>query len=138
MATQSRARRALFTVAVVGLLITVVLLGLAGCGLPRSRPVRPGVPVGPQVMVFTASWCGPCQRDKTAVDELERHGYTVVRYDIDRHPTIARQYGVESVPTYIVRHKDREVCRTNTISVVWKLLRGLREINKRVWHGTSQ
>jgi len=66
----------------------------------------------PVLVEFGAEWCGPC---KTMAPELlalanELKGKAkVVTVDIDRSPNIARQLGVQSVPTFVVFHQGRPV-----------------------------
>ena len=66
----------------------------------------------PVLVEFGAEWCGPC---KTMLPELmalanELKGKAkVVTIDIDRSPLIARQMGVQSVPTFVVFHQGRPV-----------------------------
>jgi thioredoxin 1 len=66
----------------------------------------------PVLLEFTAEWCGPC---KTVAPELqalarELEGKAkVVTLDIDKSPTIPRQMGVQSVPTFVVFHGGRPV-----------------------------
>jgi thiol-disulfide isomerase/thioredoxin len=61
----------------------------------------------PQLLYFTATWCGPCQRmtPQTWSDEtVERRLREVVptKVDIDRHAELAERYDVAAVPTFIV------------------------------------
>jgi thioredoxin 1/putative thioredoxin len=66
----------------------------------------------PVLVEFGAEWCGPC---KTMAPELlalatELKGKAkIVTVDIDRSPMIARQIGVQSVPTFVVFHQGRPV-----------------------------
>ncbi|HEX2671465.1 MAG TPA: thioredoxin domain-containing protein [Polyangiaceae bacterium] len=66
----------------------------------------------PVLVEFGAEWCGPC---KTMAPELlalagELKGKAkIVTVDIDRSPMIARQLGVQSVPTFVVFHQGRPV-----------------------------
>lgn len=66
----------------------------------------------PVLVEFGAEWCGPC---KTMAPELmalasELKGKAkIVTIDIDRSPLIARQMGVQSVPTFVVFHQGRPV-----------------------------
>ncbi|MEQ8786363.1 MAG: trypsin-like peptidase domain-containing protein [Pirellulaceae bacterium] len=61
---------------------------------------------------FTAAWCGPCQQMKPTVHRLAADGYPVREVDIDRHAQLARQYGVSSVPCFILVSGGREVARS--------------------------
>lgn len=66
----------------------------------------------PVLVEFGAQWCGPC---KTVAPELEAlskelNGQAkVVSVDIDRSPLLARELGVQSVPTFVVFHQGRPV-----------------------------
>jgi thioredoxin 1/putative thioredoxin len=59
----------------------------------------------PVLLEFGAEWCGPC---KTVAPELEALSKElegkakIVKVDIDRSPLIAREMGVQSVPTFVV------------------------------------
>jgi thioredoxin 1/putative thioredoxin len=66
----------------------------------------------PVLVEFSAEWCGPC---KTIAPELNaladelKDKAKVVTIDIDRSAAIARQMGVQSVPTFVVFHQGRPV-----------------------------
>lgn len=64
----------------------------------------------PVLVEFSAEWCGPCKvvapELKALAHELEGKA-KVVTIDIDRSPTLARQLGVQSVPTFVVFHQGR-------------------------------
>jgi thioredoxin len=66
----------------------------------------------PVLVEFGAEWCGPC---KTVAPELEALAQElagkakVVTVDIDKSPMLARELGVQSVPTFVVFHLGRPV-----------------------------
>jgi thioredoxin len=66
----------------------------------------------PVLVEFGAEWCGPC---KTVAPELKALAHElegkakIVTVDIDRSPMLARQLGVQSVPTFVVFHQGRPV-----------------------------
>lgn len=66
----------------------------------------------PVLVEFGAEWCGPC---KTVAPELEALARDldgkakIVSIDIDRSPYLARELGVQSVPTFVVFHQGRPV-----------------------------
>jgi thioredoxin 1/putative thioredoxin len=66
----------------------------------------------PVLVEFGADWCGPCKvmapELKALASELEGKA-KVVTVDIDRSPVLARELGVQAVPTFVVFDKGRPV-----------------------------
>lgn len=63
---------------------------------------------------FWAPWCGPCKIMDPVIDELEKQlggKVKVERINVDEAPDQAQQYGVMSIPTYIVMKDGKEVGR---------------------------
>jgi len=77
-----------------------------------------------KLLVFSASWCGPCKTMKPALDELDQD--RLVRYDIDEAGEETVKYQVRAVPTLIVINENgEEVSRligVQTLSDLQKLL----------------
>ena len=50
---------------------------------------------------FYATWCGPCQLLSQILDKLEKNNkdLLIVKVDVDKHPEIAKEHGVLSIPT---------------------------------------
>lgn len=53
-----------------------------------------------KLLVFSASWCGPCQAMKPALEKLDQD--RLVRYDIDTALDERAKYEIRAVPTIIV------------------------------------
>lgn len=64
---------------------------------------------------FTASWCGPCQALKPIVDELYKNSkyskIEIVRVDLDANQSVASQYSISSVPTFVFFQGGKETDR---------------------------
>ena len=67
----------------------------------------------PVLVDFTAAWCPPCRVMKPVLEELaaEREDVRVVALDVDANQRTAAQYGVLSMPTFILFRDGQEVLR---------------------------
>jgi thioredoxin len=66
----------------------------------------------PVLVEFGAEWCGPCKLVAPELEALARElegKAKIVTVDIDRSPLLARELGVQSVPTFVVFHQGRPV-----------------------------
>ena len=76
--------------------------------LPRT--IQPEM--ADQIVVYSATWCGPCQQLRPALQSLAQEGYTIVQQDVDRDID-ALKYEYNAVPTiYFVR--NNVVIKTET------------------------
>ncbi|KAK1551940.1 hypothetical protein Q3G72_007716 [Acer saccharum] len=65
------------------------------------------------VIDFTATWCGPCKSMEPAIKEFVAK-YTEVEFikiDVDKFTEIAKEFGIEAMPTFILVKKGKEVDR---------------------------
>ena len=53
---------------------------------------------------FWASWCGPCRAAAPVIDEIaqENPEIKVCKVNIDEEKDLANEYGVMSIPTFLV------------------------------------
>ena len=58
----------------------------------------------PVLVDFWAPWCGPCRIVQPHLEELagERDDLRIVKLNTDENPQTAAQYGVMSLPTFLL------------------------------------
>lgn len=80
-----------------------------------------------KLVIFSASWCRPCQRLKKVLDSIEDKSRIEV-YDLDVNREEAILWNVDAVPTIIlVNHVKQELRRLLGIQTKEKLLELLNE-----------
>jgi thioredoxin 1 len=65
------------------------------------------------VLYFTAEWCNPCKKVRPIVDEINRE-YSDAKFiviDADSEIELAKNFGVKSIPTFILIKDGEEVSR---------------------------
>ena len=86
-----------------------------------------------------ADWCGPCRlmdREVFAREDVGRYmdeHFVCARFDIEREPgrTMARQYGVSAIPTYLIFDAEgRLLVRTSGSRTAKQFLRDLKSVIK--------
>lgn len=68
----------------------------------------------PVLVDFFAEWCGPCQMMGPMLDEMAENyknidKVEIAKVDIDQLADVASEYGVMSVPTFIVFNNGKNV-----------------------------
>ncbi|KAF5201717.1 Thioredoxin [Thalictrum thalictroides] len=63
------------------------------------------------VIDFTASWCAPCKFIEPAFNALSAKFTDVifVKIDVDQLMSVAQEYGVETMPTFLLIKNGKEV-----------------------------
>ena len=66
-----------------------------------------------KVIMFSASWCPPCQRTKPVFVALRQEVKDIQLeiVDIDEAKNLAEQFDVRAVPTFVLLNDDKEVAR---------------------------
>lgn len=65
---------------------------------------------GIAVVKFYGTWCGPCKMIKSIISDMpDMEGLKMTEVDVDKSLTLAKQFGVMSVPTLIIFKDGAEV-----------------------------
>lgn len=59
---------------------------------------------------FWAEWCGPCKMMNPLIDEIESEHpeIEIIRVNVDENPGLSQEYGVRSIPTYVLVDESGE------------------------------
>ena len=65
------------------------------------------------VFYFTADWCGPCKKVRPIVEELnrERSDVSFQIIDVDLEKDLVKNFGIASVPTFILFENEKQIDR---------------------------
>jgi thiol-disulfide isomerase/thioredoxin len=101
------------------LVVAAAVAALAGWVRWRDRRLagRLRLPPGPAVVAFTHRLCSPCRAQQLpALERLQRvvgPGVRVQVVDVERHPEVARRFGIFTVPSTVVVGADGRVVAFN-------------------------
>ncbi len=84
----------------------------------------------PELLDFSATWCGPCKMQKPHLEKVQAElgeKVEVKEIDVDQNQSLASQYGIQAVPTLIIV-KDGEAVKRFTGLTTSNIL--IEELNK--------
>lgn len=83
----------------------------------------------PILVDFYADWCGPCQTMnpiiETVLEELSGK-IKLLKINVDKHPQLSQQFGVRSIPHYILFKRGKILWRKGGLMTKKDLLQNLK------------
>ena len=66
-----------------------------------------------KLLHFTAEWCNPCKMMKPIIDDIvsERTDIEYIPIDIDKEVSLALEYEVMGIPSFVLEREDGSVTR---------------------------
>ncbi|KKT09419.1 thioredoxin [candidate division WWE3 bacterium RIFOXYC2_FULL_42_13] len=67
-----------------------------------------------QLLDFYADWCGPCKIMAPVLEEVEKelgNKLEVKRVDVEAEGAMAQEFGIFSIPTFVIMKEGKEVSR---------------------------
>jgi thiol-disulfide isomerase/thioredoxin len=64
----------------------------------------------PQLITFTAEWCGHCQRFQPVLNELKNNSklkVDFINYDSEKDKNIINEYKIQGYPTIMLNYKNK-------------------------------
>lgn len=68
----------------------------------------------PLLLIFSATWCGPCKAMAPTLDDIAdvyTPSVAFARIDIEQAPGLAEKFGVRTVPTLVLRRGGQDKLR---------------------------
>ncbi len=85
----------------------------------------------PELLDFSATWCGPCKMQKPFLDKVkEEFGdqVDVKVIDVDQNQEMAAKYGIQAVPTLIIVKEGEAVKRFTGVTTAGILIEELKKV----------
>ena len=82
-----------------------------------------------KLLDFWAPWCGPCQMMKPVIEEIKKEltaKIEIEEINVDDNQAKASEYGVMSIPTYVILKEGKEVGRKMGVTSKEDLLKLLQ------------
>ena len=83
------------------------------------------------LMQFYAEWCQPCKMMMPVINKIQERNYfwlSIKQIDVDIEAQIADQFGIRSIPTFVVLKNNTEIWRKSGVMSETELLETLNSL----------
>lgn len=80
---------------------------------------------------FYATWCGPCKMMNPVLEQLKEKQadrLRIIKIDVDKNPSLATQYQIQSVPTLIAFREGNVLWRQSGALSLSQLIKTLDQL----------
>jgi thioredoxin 1 len=80
---------------------------------------------------FYATWCGPCKMMHPVLEQLKEKQadrLRIIKIDVDKNPSLATQYQIQSVPTLIAFREGNVLWRQSGALSLSQLIKTLDQL----------
>ena len=80
---------------------------------------------------FYATWCGPCKMMHPVLEQLkdkQADRLRIIKIDVDKNPSLAAQYQIQSVPTLIAFREGNVLWRQSGALSLSQLIKTLDQL----------
>lgn len=80
---------------------------------------------------FYATWCGPCKMMHSVLEQLKEKQadrLRIIKIDVDKNPSLATQYQIQSVPTLIAFREGNVLWRQSGALSLSQLIKTLDQL----------
>ncbi|MBN2109993.1 MAG: thioredoxin family protein [Methanosarcinaceae archaeon] len=85
----------------------------------------------PELLDFSAAWCGPCKMQKPFIDKVKAEfgdRVDVKVIDVDQNMEMAAKYAIQAIPTLIILNDGQVFRRFTGVTTAGVLIEELKKV----------
>ena len=86
-----------------------------------EKSVKDGI----KFVVFSAEWCGYCQKQKPILKEIAEQNIWIGEVNADKNPDLVYKYGIEAFPSFLLFKEGNLIAKFSGYQTKYDLLNTL-------------